>query len=76
MHQFCRIRDFGGFSLFVDYGHKGNRQTTSLRAYQNHQLVDPLSNPGSVDLTADVDFGYWQKILSNVCLTFGPIEQR
>jgi NADH dehydrogenase [ubiquinone] 1 alpha subcomplex assembly factor 7 len=71
-----RITQFGGFSLFVDYGHRGDRNTTSFRAYQNHQLVDPLSNPGAIDLTADVDFGYWQRILKDLCLTFGPIEQR
>lgn len=62
--------------MFVDYGHRGDRKTTSLRAYQNHQLVDPLSAPGAIDLTADVDFGYWQRILKGLCLTFGPIEQR
>ena len=72
----CRITQVGGFGLFVDYGHKGNRSTTSLRAYKNHQLVDPISNPGTVDLTADVDFGYWTRILKDICLTYGPIEQR
>jgi len=71
-----RITEVGGFGLIVDYGHDGNRQTTSLRAYQNHQLVDPFSNPGTVDITADVDFGYWKRMLDGMCLTYGPIEQR
>lgn len=71
-----RITQFGGFGLFVDYGHRGDRSTASLRAYQNHKLVDPLSNPGAIDITADVDFGYWKRILDDICLVFGPIEQR
>ncbi|KAI6188353.1 Structural maintenance of chromosomes protein [Aphelenchoides besseyi] len=71
-----RIRSYGGFGLFIDYGHDGSRKTTSLRAYHQHQIVDPLQNPGQVDITADVDFGYLRRILSGLCLTFGPIEQR
>ncbi|KAI6228152.1 Protein arginine methyltransferase NDUFAF7-like protein, mitochondrial [Aphelenchoides besseyi] len=71
-----RIKSYGGFGLFIDYGHNGSRMTTSLRAYHQHQIVDPLQTPGQVDVTADVDFGYLRRILSSLCLTFGPIEQR
>ncbi|KAI1727853.1 putative s-adenosyl-L-methionine-dependent methyltransferase domain-containing protein [Ditylenchus destructor] len=71
-----RITSHGGFFLTIDYGHDGSRLTPSLRAYKNHKLVDPLTSPGEVDITADVDFGYLQTALADKCLTFGPIQQR
>ncbi|UMM24317.1 hypothetical protein L5515_004601 [Caenorhabditis briggsae] len=71
-----RITTFGGFSLLVDYGHDGSRNTHSFRAYKNHEQVDPLSNPGVVDLTADVDFGYLTTLVEDRALVYGPIEQR
>jgi len=71
-----RISQHGGFSLIFDYGHEGLRKSNSLRAYQNHALVDPLSNIGQIDLTADVDFGHIKTALENKCLVFGPVEQR
>uniref|UniRef100_A0A1I7SWN9 Protein arginine methyltransferase NDUFAF7 n=1 Tax=Bursaphelenchus xylophilus TaxID=6326 RepID=A0A1I7SWN9_BURXY len=71
-----RITAFGGFGLFIDYGHDGGRRTRSLRAYHNHKIVDVLSKPGLIDITADVDFGYLKKILEGICLPFGPITQR
>ncbi|CAD5211976.1 unnamed protein product [Bursaphelenchus okinawaensis] len=71
-----RITEFGGFGLFIDYGHDGGRRTRSLRAYHKHKIVDVLSSPGLMDLTADVDFGYLRKILEGICLTYGPTTQR
>lgn len=73
---FNRFSQHGGFSLVIDYGHDGSRQTNSLRAYKNHQLVDPLDSLGQIDLTADINFGYIKQILSDKCLIFGPVEQR
>ncbi len=40
--------------LVVDYGAAGPAR--EVRAYHGHDWVDPLSEPGRVDLTADVDF--------------------
>jgi len=31
---------------------------TCLQAFRKHQLFDPLCEPGTADLTADVDFKY------------------
>jgi NADH dehydrogenase [ubiquinone] 1 alpha subcomplex assembly factor 7 len=45
----------GGCALLIDYGQVGS--TDSLRGYSQHQQVHPLSRPGLVDVTADVDFG-------------------
>lgn len=71
-----RITTFGGFSLLVDYGHDGTRNTPSFRAYKSHKQVDPLLNPGMVDLTADVDFGYLSTLVEDRALVYGPTEQR
>ncbi|CAL2036965.1 unnamed protein product [Caenorhabditis brenneri] len=71
-----RITTFGGFSLMIDYGHDGSRNTHSFRAYKKHEQVDPLSNPGRVDLTADVDFGYLTSLVEDRAIVYGPKEQR
>lgn len=48
------------------------------QAFKNHQLYDPLENPGTADLTADVDYSQIQAIAkqNDRVITFGPIEQR
>lgn len=71
-----RITTFGGFSLLVDYGHDGSRNTHSFRAYKNHKQVDTLENPGLADLTADVDFGYLSTLVKDRVVIYGPNEQR
>ncbi len=40
--------------LVVDYGEA--HPATAVRAFKGHDFTDPLAEPGSVDLTADVDF--------------------
>lgn len=50
-----RLEEDGGFGLIADYGHDGNG-TDTFRAFKQHKLHDPLVEPGSADLTADVDF--------------------
>lgn len=71
-----RITTFGGFSLLVDYGHDGTRNSHSFRAYKSHKQVDPLANPGMVDLTADVDFGHLSFLVEDRVLVYGAKEQR
>ena len=60
----------------MDYGHVGEKEDT-FRAFKNHQLHDPPSNPGTADLTADVDFSNVKRQLENDdrLITFGPVEQ-
>jgi NADH dehydrogenase [ubiquinone] 1 alpha subcomplex assembly factor 7 len=41
-------------ALIVDYGQAGPAR--EVRAFRGHDFADPLSEPGTVDLTADVDF--------------------
>ncbi|XP_017040100.1 protein arginine methyltransferase NDUFAF7 homolog, mitochondrial [Drosophila ficusphila] len=50
-----RIERDGGIALIMDYGHFGEK-TDTFRAFKQHQLHDALVEPGSADLTADVDF--------------------
>ncbi|KAL8564289.1 hypothetical protein ACOMHN_050900 [Nucella lapillus] len=69
-----RIRHHGGFGLFVDYGHSGEKGDT-FRAFKQHELHDPLVGPGSADLTADVDFAYLKRYAQGVSM-FGPITQQ
>ncbi|KRZ79736.1 NADH dehydrogenase [ubiquinone] complex I, assembly factor 7, partial [Trichinella papuae] len=68
------ITEYGGAMLIVDYGHDGEKGDT-LRAFANHQIVDPLQNPGMVDLTADVNFCYLKKQLEKLVVCFGPVTQ-
>lgn len=53
----------GGAGLVIDYG--GDTQFgNSFRGFRQHQLVDPLSQPGDTDLTANVDFSRLRTALS------------
>lgn len=45
-----------GAAIILDYGPSDTIPTNSLRGIRNHQHVSPLSAPGLVDLSADVDF--------------------
>lgn len=72
-----RITCYGGFGIFIDYGHNGERQSFSLRGYKNHKEVENLlKNPGEYDITADVNFEYLKKLVEEDALVFGPITQR
>lgn len=51
----ARIATHGGAALIIDYGDWRSRGDT-LQAVQNHKPVPILTAPGTVDLTAHVDF--------------------
>ncbi|KAK6641147.1 hypothetical protein RUM44_012856 [Polyplax serrata] len=69
-----RLEEFGGFSLFIDYGHDGDK-TDTFRAFKKHQLMDPLNDPGTADLTADVDFSFLRSVMKDKVVVLGPVEQ-
>ncbi|XP_054714973.1 protein arginine methyltransferase NDUFAF7, mitochondrial-like [Uloborus diversus] len=71
----ARIEKEGGYALLVDYGHDGTG-TDTFRAFRRHALHDPLSEPGTADLTADVDFAYLKKMVHGKALAFGPVTQQ
>lgn len=49
-----RIEHSKGAALIIDYGEEGSGD--SLRAFKKHKQIDVMSYPGTVDITADVDF--------------------
>lgn len=48
----------------------------AYQAFRRHKLHDPLIEPGTADLTADVDFNYLQDVVSDKLFCFGPATQR
>lgn len=67
-----------GAALILDYGPADTIPTNSLRGIRKHKRVSPLSSPGLVDLSADVDF----TALAEAALAaspgvevHGPVEQ-
>ncbi|MDI3308688.1 MAG: SAM-dependent methyltransferase [Acetobacteraceae bacterium] len=51
-----RLADQGGAALVTDYGAEKGGFGDTLQAMRAHAPADPLAPPGSVDLTAHVDF--------------------
>lgn len=49
-----------------------------MQAFKDHKLHDPLVQPGTADLTADVNFRDVKGVAEHLdrTITFGPIEQR
>ena len=58
----------GGVSLIIDYGSWGTNGNT-LQAVTNHKFTDPLESPGTVDLTAHVDFASLVQNISSCLYT-------
>ncbi len=56
-HLAARLARDGGVALFLDYGPEHSAPGDSLQAMQAGRPADPLAAPGSVDITAHVDFG-------------------
>lgn len=71
----CEAR---GAALIIDYGPAETVPSNSLRGIRGHTMVSPLSQPGMVDISADVDF----VALADAALSaspdvevHGPVEQ-
>lgn len=67
-----------GAALIIDYGPASTIPLNSLRGIQTHKRVSPFTGPGTVDLSADVDF----TALAEAALAaspgvevWGPVEQ-
>ena len=69
-----RITEFGGIALIADYGRDGP-SPDSFRAFRDHKLHDALVDPGTADLTADVDFGYLKSQCREETVCYGPTPQ-
>jgi len=71
-----RVARHGGAALIVDYGHDGSGHGDSLQAVRRHQKHDVLSEPGTADLAAHVDFGALARAAREAGATArGPISQ-
>lgn len=72
----ARLRHRPGAALFLDYGPEHSAPGDSLQALANKRPVDPLSVPGSADLTAHVDFADLAQVSRREgALVQGPIPQ-
>ncbi|BGP14915.1 hypothetical protein JCM10213v2_002870 [Rhodosporidiobolus nylandii] len=70
----------GGAGLVVDYGDakafgRSWRMETVQQGFRKHQVVDPLTEPGHTDLTANVDFSYLAEAMGEFATTHGPLPQ-
>ncbi|ODV94711.1 hypothetical protein PACTADRAFT_50571 [Pachysolen tannophilus NRRL Y-2460] len=65
-----------GAALIIDYGPKDTVPINTLRGIKAHNICSPFVDPGSVDLSADVDFENLKIIFNeNGCESFGPTPQ-
>jgi NADH dehydrogenase [ubiquinone] 1 alpha subcomplex assembly factor 7 len=67
-----------GAALILDYGPADTIPVNSLRGIKGHKRVSPLSEPGLVDLSADVDFVALAEAAckaSEGVDVWGPVEQ-
>ncbi|KAJ2700925.1 hypothetical protein H4218_001712 [Coemansia sp. IMI 209128] len=63
-----------GMGLIIDYGADWTQGDT-FRGIKSHRFANPLCSPGSMDLTADVDFSYLRFAAKDRAKCYGPIEQ-
>jgi SAM-dependent MidA family methyltransferase len=71
-----RVVRSNGAALVIDYGHTQSASGNTLQAVAGHEFADPLAMPGSVDLTAHVDFqALAQAAESMGARVHGPIKQ-
>lgn len=67
-----------GAALIMDYGTSSTIPINSLRGIKDHENVPPLSSPGQVDVSADVDFTSLAEAAlegSEGVEVHGPVEQ-
>ena len=67
-----------GAALIMDYGTMATIPINSLRGIREHKTVPPLSSPGQVDVSADVDFTALAEAAieaSEGVEVHGPVEQ-
>jgi NADH dehydrogenase [ubiquinone] 1 alpha subcomplex assembly factor 7 len=67
-----------GAALILDYGTPSSIPANSLRGIKQHAIVSPLSEPGKVDISADVDFLALAESAINASLhvqVHGPLDQ-
>ena len=72
----ARIAKHGGAALLIDYGYMRSQAGDSLQALRHHEFHPVLEQPGSVDLTAHVDFSMLGLSATEAGVKYlGPVEQ-
>jgi len=70
-----RIVTYGGTALIIDYGYEGSHGDT-LQAVKNHAYHDILTDPGTADITAHVDFNnVIHAAVTGGANAYGPVDQ-
>ncbi|KAK9464723.1 S-adenosyl-L-methionine-dependent methyltransferase [Lipomyces arxii] len=66
-----------GAALIIDYGPADTIPVDSLRAIKKHHIVSPFDEPGSADLSVDVDFTALKHVAEKDARidVHGPVEQ-
>ncbi len=71
-----RLAAHGGAALIVDYGHAAPRTGATLQAVRRHGAHPVLTEPGSADLTAHVDFAALARAATKAgARAHGPVDQ-
>lgn len=67
-----------GYVLFIDYGSEGPAASGAVHGYRSHRVhADVLSEPGTTDITAGVDFGtIAHRAEQGGLVTLGLVSQR
>jgi len=72
----ARLKRHGGAALLIDYGPAESGFGDSLQAMRAGQPVDPLADPGEVDITAHVDFAAFAAAAHGAgAVAHGPLPQ-
>ncbi len=70
-----RIAKHGGATLAIDYGYAEPSGSATLQAVQRHERHDFLSDPGTADLTAHVNFMDLRAAANAHTTVYGPVTQ-
>jgi len=72
----ARVERTGGAALICDYGYSHPAFGDTVQAVRAHKAANPLASPGSVDLTAQVDFSALREaaLAQGACVQ-GPVAQ-
>ena len=72
-----RLAGQGGAALVIDYGYDGPAVGETLQAVRGHRFANPFDAPGTVDLSAHVDFTTLGAAAALAGATVhGPVPQR
>ncbi len=73
----ARLAAQGGAALIIDYGYDGPALGETLQAVRGHRYANPFEAPGSVDLSAHVDFTTLAAAaVMGGAAVHGPVSQR